>query len=180
MKEKKAYTVIVCHPFAAIKCSFPLLSQLTICKMKIATKCNYLQMKIITLTLCAPTQVLPTAQLLFISLLSIHEHPVFNTMMANEGLFGVTWTLSYWRGDLTSFNAMCIFFSASRLDCQASTTRVSERRRVLNYCISSAVSCTKSSLQTPIPCGYPSNVSALPTWLSWYAAACSPHNIFTG
>lgn len=56
--------------------------------MKIATKCNYLQMKIITPTLFAPTQVLPTAQLLFISLLSIYEHPVRNTMMANGDCLG--------------------------------------------------------------------------------------------
>lgn len=74
---------------------------------------------------------------------------------------------------------VCVLLSACRPDCQASTTRVSARRRVLSYCISSAVSCTKSSLQTRIPCGYPSNVRAQATPLSRCAAACSPH-IFTG
>lgn len=189
------WEVIICHLFPTVKCWVPLLSQLTTCKIKLVTKhwLLCLQLKIIAPTLCAPAQVFTNCIICCLFPSIYPWTPVCNTMMANEDCLGniklclvEVGTINYWRDNLTSFHltcvnreCVCVFFSASRLDCQASTTRVSARRRVLNYCISSAVSCTKSSPQTRIPCGYPSNVSAQPTRLSWCAAACPPH-IFTG
>lgn len=93
------------------------LTQITTCKIKLGTKhwLLYSQLKTITLTLCAPVAVLLTASPAVYFLVSIHEHPVCNTMIANEDRLGniklclvEVGTINYWRDNLTSFHLMCV------------------------------------------------------------------------